>query len=141
MKKIKWEAGRWFLAGVFLFLLFGCLTACMQEKREKVRDLESVILSEEALPTELKEIIDGKKAQPFQFTYSDRKNLYICIGYGKQETAGYSIAIDELYLTKSEIVISTTLLGPSVSDQAKKTATYPYIVIQTELIEQPVVFD
>ena len=23
MKKIKWEAGRWFLAGVFLFFLFG----------------------------------------------------------------------------------------------------------------------
>ena len=131
----------WFLAGLAMLLLLGCLTACMQEKREKVRDLDSVILSEEVLPEKLKEIIDSKKAQPFQFTYSDKKNLFICIGYGKQETAGYSIALDELYLTDSEVIVSTTLLGPSVTDQAKKTATYPYIVIQTELVEQPVVFD
>lgn len=141
MKKGRRLGKRWLTIGLAVILALGCLAACAKEKREKVRDLDAVILSEEVLPVELKEIIDGKKQQPFQFTYSDRKNLYICIGYGKQETAGYSIALDELYLTNSEVVVSTTLLGPDVTRQAKKTATYPYIVIRTELVEQPVVFE
>ena len=131
---------RWVMAAAILLVILGCLAGCGKEKKEKVRGLDAVILSEEVLPSELKEIIDGKKGKPFQFTYLDRKNLFICIGYGKQETGWYSIALDDLYLTESEVVVSTTLLGPNVSEQAKKTATYPYIVIQTELVEQPVVF-
>lgn len=141
MKRYKEKMDiRRILVGIMLVMALAALAACAKEEKKKVRDLDAVILSEEVLPTELKEIIDGKKANPFQFTYSDKKNLYICIGYGKQETGGYSIALNDLYLTDVEVIISTTLLGPSVSDQAKKTATYPYIVIQTELVEQPVVF-
>lgn len=141
MKRREKRSMPWIiLACAMLLLALGCLAGCANEKEEKVRDLDAVILSEDVLPAELKEIIDGKKAKPFQFTYSDRQNLYICIGYGKQETGGYSITLDELYLTDSEVIVSTTLLGPSVSDQAKKTATYPFIVIQTELAEQPVRF-
>lgn len=141
MKRYKEKMDiRRILVGIMLVMALAGLAACAKEEKKKVRDLDAVILSEEVLPTELKEIIDGKKANPFQFTYSDKKNLYICIGYGKQETGGYSIALNDLYLTDVEVIISTTLLGPSVSDQAKKTATYPYIVIQTELVEQPVVF-
>lgn len=116
------------------------LAGCNVKEGGKIRDLDAVIVSEEALPSQLKEIIDSKKEAPFQFTYSDKENLYICIGYGKQETAGYGITLDELYLTETEVIVSTTLLGPDVKDQAKKTATYPFIVIKTELAEQPVVF-
>ena len=122
-----------------LFAVFA-LAGCLKEDAQKVRDLESVIVSEEALPTELKTIIDGKKEKPFQLTYSDKEYLYICIGYGKQETGGYSIVLNDLYLTETEVHVDTTLLGPELSDQAKKTATYPYLVIRTELVEQPVVF-
>ena len=141
---------RWDLKGLFgkglalvavMLLMAICLAGCLPKEREKVRDLDALILSEEVLPTDVKQIIEGKKAQPFQFTYSDKKNLYICIGYGKQDRGGYSIALNELYLTDAEVVVSTTLLGPSADEQAKKTATYPYIVIQTELVEQPVVFE
>ena len=120
------------------WLLF--LTGCSQAEEERVRDLDGVIVSEEALPAELKEIIDGKKEQAFQLTYSDEDYLYICIGYGKQETGGYSIALNDLYLTETEVRVDTTLLGPELADQKKKTATYPYLVIRTELVEQPVVF-
>lgn len=122
-----------------LFALLA-LAGCLKEDTEKVRDLESVIVSEEALPAELKTIIDEKKEKPFQLTYSDKEYLYICIGYGKQETGGYSIVLNDLYLTETEVRVDTTLLGPELSDQAKKTATYPYLVIRTELVEQPVVF-
>ena len=127
--------------GILMMGLLLILVSCSGRERVKLRDLEATILSEEVLPEELKEIIEGKKAQPFQLTFSDRENLYICIGYGKQETGGYSIALNDLYLTESAVYVSTTLLGPDASQQAKKTATYPYIVIQTELVEQPVIFE
>lgn len=128
------------VAAVLMGLLL-MLAGCSMQKRERLRDLEATVLSEEVLGEELKEIIDGKKAKPFQITFSDKENLYICIGYGKQETGGYSIALNDLYLTESAVYVSTTLLGPDVSQQTKKTATYPYIVIKTELVEQPVVFE
>lgn len=124
---------------ILTMMLF--LAGCGGQEKGKVRDLDVLILSEDTIPAELKEIIEEKKAQPFQLTYSDRENLYICIGYGKQETGGYSIALNALYLTETEVRVSTTLLGPDVSRQQKKTATYPFIVIKTELVEQPVVFE
>ena len=120
-------------------LLIG-LAGCLGKEGEKVRELDSLIISEEALPSQLKGIIDEKKEKEFQFTFSDQKNLYICIGYGKQETGGYSIVLNDLYLTDAEVVVDTTLLGPDPAAQAKKTATYPFIVIRTELVEQPVVY-
>ena len=116
------------------------LTGCIGKEGEKGRELDSLIISEEALPSQLKELIDEKKEKEFQFTFSDQKNLYICIGYGKQETGGYSIVLNDLYLTDSEVIVDTTLLGPDQDAQAKKTATYPFIVIRTELVEQPVVY-
>jgi len=116
------------------------LAGCNHGEGDRVRDLDGIIVSEEALPGELREIIDGKKEQAFQLTYSDGDYLYICIGYGKQDTGGYSIALNDLYLTETEVRVDTTLLGPARADQKKKTATYPYLVIRTELVEQPVVF-
>ena len=145
MRKDVAEAGRRRTLGMKGFVLMLTtwlllLTGCSRVEGERVRDLDGVIVSEEALPAELKEIIDGKKEQAFQLTYSDEDYLYICIGYGKQETGGYSIALNDLYLTETEVRVDTTLLGPELADQKKKTATYPYLVIRTELVKQPVVF-
>ncbi len=89
----------------------------------------------------MKAIIEGKKKEPFQITYTDNANLYICIGYGEQETGGYSIAVNELYLTDTNIVVNTSLLGPEAPDQENKTPSSPYIVIKTEYLEQTVTFE
>lgn len=117
------------------------LTGCdmLSMERVKLRDLEFVILSEEVLPAELKTIIDERKAEPFKLTYADADALYICVGYGEQESGGYSITVDELYLTDTAIYVETTLLGPDGSQTANKASSYPYIVIRTEALEQNVI--
>lgn len=139
MRRLGSRIRRW--AGVLAAMLaVTCLAGCGTAEREKLRELDALIVSEEALPAQLRKLIDEKKAEPFQFTFSDHENLYICIGYGKQETTGYSIVLNDLYLTEAELVVDTTLMGPDRSEQAKKTATYPFIVIRTELVEQPVVY-
>lgn len=120
-------------------LLAGC--GFLKEETIKLRDLEFTVLSEEKIPAELLTIIEEKKADPFQITYSDNRYLYICVGYGEQETGGYSIAVDELYLTQTNICAGTSLLGPEASEKSNKTPSYPYIVIKTEYLDMTVLFE
>lgn len=129
----------WGILLAFFWAAAGC--TMLSEEKIKLRDLDFTVLSEEKIPKQLLAIIEEKKASPFQITYTDNVNLYICIGYGEQETGGYSIAVEELYLTDADIFVSTSLLGPESSDKDNKTPSYPYIVIKTEFLEQTVTFE
>ncbi len=117
--------------------LCGC--SLMSTEEVKLRDLDFTILGEEMVPEELAAMIEERKADAFKMTYSDHENLYICVGYGQQETGGYSITVDELYLTEEAIYVQTTLLGPDVSEKGNKTPSHPYIVIKTEYLDLPVI--
>ena len=118
-------------------LLTGC--QMMSSEKVKLRDLDFTIQSEETIPTEVMKMIKEKKEEPFKFTFTDGENLYICIGYGKQDRGGYSITVDALYLTEDAIYVETTLLGPDDGEKSQKIASYPYIVIKTERLDQTVV--
>ncbi len=120
-------------------LLSGC--TYLNDEKIKLRDLDFTVLSDEKIPEELKKIIEEKKSAPFQITYTDNENLYICIGYGEQETGGYSIAVEELYLTDSNICVDTSLLGPEASEKSNRVPSYPYIVLRTEFLEETVIFE
>lgn len=111
----------------------------MSTEEVKLRDLDFTLLGEELVPGELAAMIEERKAEAFKMTYSDNQNLYICVGYGQQETGGYSITVDELYLTEEAVHVQTTLLGPDVSEKGNKTPSYPYIVIKTEYLDLPVI--
>ena len=86
-------------------------------------------------------IIAEKKAEPFKLTYSDNDYLYISIGYGEQATGGYSIAVNELYLTDNAVYVNTTLLGPETAVQSENAPSHPYIVIKTEYLDETVIFE
>lgn len=122
-----------------MVIMSGC--TLLSEEKIKLRDLDFTILSEEKIPEQLKAILEEKKGAPFQLTYTDNENLYICIGYGEQETGGYSITVNELYLTDTNICVSTSLLGPEPSEKSNKTPSFPYVVIKTEFLEQTVIFE
>ncbi len=126
-----------------LLILCSFLSACSLggDEKGKIKDLEFTIVSEDRLSEELKKIMDEKKASPFNLTFHDQEFLYICIGYGEQETGGYSIAVNELYLTKDSVCVDTNLLGPSAENKDNPTPSYPYIVIKTEYIDKPVIFE
>lgn len=120
-----------------LWGLCGC--SLMSTEEVKLRDLDFTLLGEETVPTELATMIEERKEEAFKMTYSDNENLYICVGYGRQETGGYSITVDELYLTEEAVYVQTTLLGPDVSEKGNRTPSFPYIVIKTEYLDQPVI--
>jgi len=106
----------------------------------KVRDLDFTVVADTDIPQELKQIIAEKQQSPFKLTYSDDKNLYIVVGYGKQASGGYSIAVNDLYLTDNSIVLDTELIGPDKGENTGTEPSYPFIVIKTEMSELPVVF-
>ena len=57
-----------------------------------------------------------------------------------QDTGGYSISVEELYLTENSIVIDTELTGPEKGETPAPETSYPYVVVKTEYLENPVVF-
>jgi hypothetical protein len=128
------------MAGIMLALLFisGCKIS--KDDGKKVRDLEFTVVGEVDIPAELKQIITEKLSQPFKLTFSDEQNLYIVVGYGSQSTGGYSIAVKELYLTDNSIVIDTELLGPEKGENPAPETSCPFIVVKTENLENPVIF-
>ena len=124
---------------MIMLVLSGC--TMLSDERVKLRDLDFTVLSEEKIPEELKQIIEEKKTQAFKLTYSDNEYLYISIGYGEQSTGGYSIAVNELYLTDNAVYVNTNLLGPESSEKNNQVPSYPYIVIKTEYLDETVIFE
>lgn len=133
----KWVVVLLVVCGLMSFS--GC--TMLSQERVKLQDLEFTVLSEEVVPEELLTIINEKKSEAFKLTYSDDAYLYIVIGYGQQPTGGYSIAVNELYLAEESIYVNTTLLGPENVDMGDKVPSCPYIVLKTEFIDKPVVFE
>ena len=99
------------------------------------------MIAEDNIPEELLEQIEQKKADAFKITFEDRGFLYICVGYGTQETGGYSISLNALYETANAVYVDTNLIGPAPEEKSNQVESYPYIVIKTEFIDKPVVFD
>ena len=79
------------------------------------------------------------RVTPVSYTHLDVYKRQ-AVGYGVQPTGGYSISVNELYLTDNSIVVNTELKGPEKGENAGAEQSFPYIVIRTEYLENPVVF-
>ena len=135
MKKLAvWAAG--------LLLSCVCLLGGCSDKgaEEKVKDLEFTVVGQNEIPKELMDMIEQKKTEEFRLTYTSGEDLYIAVGYGEQQTGGSSISVPEFYLTENSMVIKTELQGPEQGGQQAAAPSYPFIVIKTKFIEEPVVF-
>lgn len=128
-----------FLVVVCTVLLGGCKSDTAKE--EKLKDLEFTVVEEVDQPEQLKTMIEEKKVQPMKLSYSDGEFVYIVAGYGEQNSGGFSIQVNELYETENAIYFDTTLLGPNEGDAVSQALTYPYVVVKTEYIDKPVVYN
>ena len=96
-----------------------------KSKPDKLKGLEFTVVEDADVPEKLMEAINEKKSQPFKTTYSDEEYLYIAVGYGEKPTGGYSISVDEFYLTDNAIYVDTNLIGPSQEEFVSNAVTYP----------------
>lgn len=132
---------KWCLMIVTLavYVFTGC--GIQTQDDERLQDLEFTVLDLEKVPKELRNVLEEKKTSPFKVTYEDEGYLYICIGYGEQQSSGYSIIVEDLYLTNNSIRVKTELLGPGNNEQAAEATTCPYIVLKLEYLDKSVVFE
>lgn len=137
-----YEYQRRFLSVCLTCLLCLAVYACgqKQDPLEKIRDLEYTVIAEDNIPQELLAKIEERRENTFKLTFEDQGFLYICVGYGTQQTGGYSIAVNDLYETANAVYIDTNLIGPSPEEKSKPVASYPYVVVKLEFVEKPVVF-
>lgn len=138
-----YEYQKRFLSVCLICLMCISVYACgkKQDAMEKIKDLECTVIAEDNIPEELLDMIEQKKTDAFKITFEDKGFLYICVGYGTQATGGYSIAVNALYETPNAIYVDTNLIGPAPEEKRNQVESYPYIVIKTEFIDKPVVFD
>ena len=110
-----YECQRRFLSVCLVCLLCFAVYACgkKQDPMEKIKDLDYTVIAEDNIPEELLAKIEERKEDTFKMTFEDQGFLYICVGYGTQQTGGYSIAVNEVYETANAVYIDTNLIGPS----------------------------
>ena len=127
---------------LFIVMLF-FVTGCSVEKTNpnKIRDLKFVLVEEEMMPEELAALIEEKKVTECKMTFDTKDARYIIVGYGEQETGGYSISVEELYETENTVYISTNLIGPSKGEEVPLAKSYPYVVVRIEYTDKSVVFE
>lgn len=123
---------------MLIALLGGCMF--MEATDEKVKDRAYVVVSEDALPEEIQSIIEMKKTEAFQMAYHEEKASYIILGYGMQETSGYSIQVNEVYEGKDSIWVDADLIGPRKNEAVENEPSYPYVIIKTDKIDQLIRF-
>ncbi len=117
-------------------------TGCRADEEDsgKIRDLDFTVVGEGDVPGELARIIAQKREGSFRLTYADGSDMYIVIGEGPQQGGGYSVTVNELYLTDNAVVIQTELLGPEKGEASGADMSYPVLIVKTQYMEEPVVF-
>jgi len=133
------------IAVIAILIMCISIGGCRQkgEEETKVKDLEFTVVKESEIPEELLKHIEEKKENEFKCTFYNKDKmdyLYIVVGYGKQPTGGYSVAVESLYLTENSIYIDTSLIGPAKGDVVTQAITYPYVVVKVEFMDKPVTF-
>ena len=122
-----------------LFILTGCSSTGITKDEKSPVDF--TVVEKSAVPEDFFVVLEEKKSEKFTMSYTIDGYLYIAVGYGEQSSGGYSIKVEELYETKSNLFINTTLVGPREGEAVNKMATCPYIVVKTEYMDKNIIFE
>lgn len=131
-------------AGILLLVMAGLfLWGCSIEKVRAGDGLkpEYTVMKEADFPDKVKELVEQNREKEFQMTYQDGGYLYLLKGYGKQDTGGYSIQIEDLSLWDNAIHLKTILLGPEGGEELTDEPSYPCLVVKMKYREEPVIFE
>lgn len=112
-----------------------------REPEGKIRDLEFTVLEEDAIPRAMADVIAENKAEEMKLSYQNGGYLYIARGFGEQKTGGYSITVEQCYLAEDGVHVKFELMGPPRGEEIPEEPSCPYIVIKTEGMEEPILFN
>ncbi len=122
-----------------VLLLSGC--GAQRADTEKKGELEYELVDSLDLPESLRREIEEEKGEPFLAAYGDGQRLYIALGYGEQESGGYSIQIEEAYETEDAVFIRTCLTGPDEGEEVAREADCPWAALATGYTEKRILWE
>ena len=97
-------------------------------------------LKPQDLKPNLKSIFEAKKQYKGYFSYKDEDGYqYIGFFSGKKNTGGYSIKVLHVEDIEGKAAIVVQESSPKPSSYVTQAITYPYTVIRTKVIAQPIV--
>lgn len=128
------------MIGVVWALIFLCSCSMFDASDKKVGDIDFTVINPEELPEKIREMIEERQKEDFQMAYHDGSYSYIIVGYGQQETSGYSIQVKDVYQGENGIWVDTNLIGPEKSETVEAIPSYPYAVIKIESVDQTIRF-
>lgn len=135
---------KWFTWFFVLFLLAGLLLAGCALDEGNAGDgekLDFTVVSPDEIPEELKSILENNKESEMMMSYKIEDYFYLIRGFGKQDTGGYSITVNNVSLCEDGIHLATSLLGPPAGEEIPKEPSCPYVVVKIQYMEKPVIFD
>lgn len=129
--------------GIWCLGLMILLTGCEMKQAGNMAktEVEFTVVEPDEVPAELAVIIEENKQGEIKLTYEDQGYMYLVRGYGQQKTGGYSIAVNEVFLSEDGLHVDTSLIGPPHDQEIRDEASYPYLVIKIESQEAEVLFD
>lgn len=117
----------------------GC--SARRADREKTGELEYETVDGPELPETLRQKIEKEKDEPFLLAYGDGGRLHIALGYGEQESGGYSVRIEEAYETEDAVCIRTCLTGPDEGEEVLREADYPWAALEADYTEKRILWE
>lgn len=145
---------------ILVLVALACVSSgCRKEAARERQELDFTVCAQTELPDDLRGLIEEKKTQAFQISYTTKENLYIVVGYGEHDRTNLCVVVEELYKTDRAIYVKTDLktmesMEQDQADRQRKTASgtdstptdtkhaepsmYPYIVIRLPRMELPV---
>jgi hypothetical protein len=143
------------LGRICLLLLF-CMcifTGCTwYQVKEDGEELTYDICDDTMLPEELLTVINSKKEEAFNLTYSNNTYTYIVICSGRQDRDDVGVEIEKMYMDENAIYVESVLKQISTSGDVGNadtgntdagnvdTVTWPYTVIRINKTTMPVIF-
>lgn len=145
---------------ILVLVALACVSSgCRKEAARERQELEFTVCAQTELPDDLWGLIEEKKTQAFQISYTTKEHLYIVVGYGEHDRTNLSVVVEELYKTDRAIYVKTNLktmesMEQDQADSQRQTASgtdsiqtdtqyaepsmYPYIVIRLPRMDLPV---
>ncbi len=127
--------------GILLNLVACGGGAAGKKKESRGQDWDYTVVPTVDIPEDFSKEIEEKKINAFQMTYDDGAYLYVAVGYGEQDSGGFSIQVLGLYEKGENLCLETSLAGPGEGTVVSDKASYPYIVIKTQKTDKEVEFD
>lgn len=114
---------------ILVLVALACVSSgCRKEAARERQDLDFTVCAQTELPDDLRGLIEEKKTQAFQISYTTKEHLYIVVGYGEHDRTNLCVVVEELYKTDRAIYVKTNLktmesmegVGDGQSDEASR---------------------